>query len=411
MKDRRRWTYLFLILGVILIFSGCSQKQEQAGERPVSVKTLEIKPVSLADQATYVGKAKAELDILISSKIAGKISTIHFAVGDMVKTGDILYELENKDLFASLEQAQQNLLLAEANLSKLLNGARSQEIEQMNQLVNQAKIKYENAQVNFEKLKVLYSENAISKQQYDEGFVNLQLAEANYKSAAEQQSLLEEGASEDVVKAAKAQLGIAEANVKMAEAKLNDTIIRSPINGRIGFVHYNVGEFVPLGVPVIQVIDDQFITLELGISEKDISYLSLGDFVEVKISSLAGEKYVGTVSEIGPASETGIFPVKIKMENKDNKIKQGMSARVTLKLAQKDQIIAVPVDAITEEAGKFYIFVLEKDTAKRVWIETGITNGEMVEVLDGLKPGQKVIVKGQNQLADGDFVQESGEQL
>ena len=406
---------LFMMLMITLVLSlftltGCSEEEVVMKETVVPVETLQVQPSSLVSQVTLAGEIVPKEEVSISTKIPGKINKIHVQVDDEVEEGTLLFELENQDLKASVEQAKQNLAITQANLANIKNGARSQEIEQANQLVNQAEIQLNSAKTDFERIKELYEANAISKQQYDQALSQLQIAETAYKSAVEQQSLIKEGATQETIDAAESQVGLARANLDMAQAKLNDTYIYSPINGRIGFIKYDAGEFVMQGAAVVQVIHDKEMIAKVDVSETEISYIKLNDQVNVKIAAVSSQSYKGIVTEISPVANQSskVYPIEITIQNPNGEIKSGMTASVILALEKKEKTISVPVDATFEELGEYNIYRVESNRAVKTKIKTGINNGIEVEVTEGLKFGDVIIVKGQNQVSDGDLVSEGG---
>lgn len=403
---------MMVIPALLFTTVGCS-KEEVVQQQAIPVQTVTIKPTTMANQTKLVGEITSNDEVLVSTKIPGKISKVYVNVGDSVKAGDLLFELENQDLKAAVEQAQKSLSIAQANLANIRNGARPQEREQTNQAVNQAKIQLDLATTNFERMKELFEADAVSKQQYDQALSGLQLAEAAYKSAVEKLSLVEEGASQDTIRAAEAQVGLAQANLKMAQAKLNDTRIHSPIDGRVGFVKFDSGEFVMQGNPVVQVLDDQMVTALVDVSEKEISSVHPQAQVQVEIPSAAIEPYTGVVTEVSPTidPQTKVYPIKILINNLDGKIKSGMTANVLFTMERKEKIIAIPVDATFEELGEHYVYLVKDGKAVKTQVQTGITDGKQVEIIEGLKEGDSLIIKGQNMVKNGDLVNKGGEAL
>lgn len=401
---------LFVMLLVFVTLAGCSGQEAIEKEKAVPVAKLEIQPISMTNQVTLAGETVSNQEVLISTKIAGKIGKIYVDVGDEINTGELLFVLENQELKAAVEQAEKNLSIAQANLANIKKGARSQELEQANQAVNQAKAQLDLAEANFKRMKELFEAEAISKQQYDQALSQLQLGKATYTTSLEQKSLIEEGASEDTIKAAEAQVGLAEANLKMAQAKLDDTLIHSPISGRIGSVNFDVGEFVMQGNPVMQVIDDSKMIVEIDLSESMISEIKLAEIVQVKIQAVSKEYFQGTVTEISPAADkmSKVYPVKITINNANGTIRSGMTASVLIQLDKKQDVIAVPVDSTFEELGEFYVFTVKEDRAVKTKVKTGINNGQLVEITEGLMSGDIVIIAGQNRVTNGDLVNEGG---
>jgi len=400
---------LFLILIPFLFTTvGCGKEEVIQKETYIPVQTLDVTKDAISRELTMSGEMVAEKEVNVSTKVPGKMSRIYVEVGQEVKKGAALLELENADLRASVEQAKQNLVIAKANLEKVLNGARKQEVGQVNQQVNQAKIKLEDAKVNVDRMEKLHEAQAISKQQYEQALSNYQLTESAYQSALEQQSLIEEGADEQTIRVNKAQVDLAEANLKMAEAKLNDTIIRSPINGKVGSIHLDEGEFIMQGNPVIQVVEDSKMSVLFDVTEKEIGKIKLGDSISIQLPALNNKSLTGTVTEINLLADKKlkIYPMEVTVDNTEREIRSGMTAIGIFQLEKKEDVIVIPIDAMFEELGEHFVFVTKDGKSVKTKIVTGISNGNLIEVRSGLNVGDRLIVKGQGQVSDGDLIKE-----
>ena len=410
MKFLKLISIIALLIVLSAFFSGCQSEEVIQQDNKILVETMTINKNSLAKQVTLAGSVHSSQEIMVSTKLPGKIGKLNVEVGSNVKQGDILFELENQDLRAAIDQALNSLTMAQSNLSNIKNGARPQEIEQVNQAVNKAKIQLDQAKLNFERMEELFEVEAISKVQYDQALSQLQLAEAAYKSALEQQSLIKEGASKDNIAAAQAQVGLAEANLNMAQAKLSDTIVRSPITGTVGFVKFEVGEFVMQGTPIIQIFEQDNMQVQLGVSEQDIPYVTLNTKVTIRIPAIPNKVYTGIVTEVSPTVDamSKVYPVKIKIQDADNQLKSGMSASIDIALEEKANVFTVPVNAVIEEYGNHYVYTVVAEKAVKQKISIGISDGNLIEVKEGLNEGDLVITKGQNKVNNGDLVISKG---
>lgn len=408
-KMKKFFVGLLMVTLVIGGF-GCSNPSEEKKDPGIPVETLVLRPSEITNEVSLAGTVASDFDIYVSTKMMGKIQSINVKTGELVKQGDILFVLENQDLKAAVEQARRNVEIASANLENILKGARPQEIAQAEQAVNQAKIQLDVAKTNYERFEKLYQAEAVSKQQYDQALSQYELAKAAYVSTQEKLDLLKAGATEETISSARAQVGLAQANLKAAEAKLADTIIKSPITGRVAFVKYEVGEFVMQGTPVVEVIDDQKMVVNLNVSEEVVNKVKLKDHITVMVPALGNHEFNGEIVEISPASDkqTKSYPIKIRIKDHNGMIKPGMAANLKIKLAQKSNVITVPINALVEEYGDRYVFVVEKDRVKKLKVKVGINDGKNAEITSGLKEGDEIVIKGQELLRNGDLIQKGG---
>lgn len=244
------------------------------------------------------------------------------------------------------------------------------------------------------------------------GEKNIAAAEAKVSTALEALNYAKAQLDEIKAPARSQDVSLYKAQVKQAEAaydliaqQIEDSIIRSPINGTITKLNYEPGEQIVSGSPVVSVLNDNSFEIKVDISEADISKINVGDQVEITLDAFGDDIiFNGIVSFIDPA-ETVIqdviyYKVTIQLTEDDgldqsyyDGIKSGMTANVTIATAYKEDVLLVPSRAILEkdELGK-YVRVLENKTIKEVPIKTGLRgDGGMVEILSGLKEGEEII--------------------
>ncbi len=244
------------------------------------------------------------------------------------------------------------------------------------------------------------------------GEKNIAAAEAKVSTALESLNYAKAQLDEIKAPARSQDVSLYKAQVKQAEAaydliaqQIEDSIIRSPINGTITKLNYEPGEQIVSGSPVVSVLNDNSFEIKVDISEADISKINVDDQVEITLDAFGDDIiFNGIVSFIDPA-ETVIqdviyYKVTIQLIEDDgldqsyyDGIKSGMTANVIIATAYKENVLLVPSRAILEkdELGK-YVRVLENKTIKEVPIKTGLRgDGGMVEILSGLKEGEEII--------------------
>lgn len=367
------------VLGVLLIVTGVlttvrilagpkkgtSLPEEQVNVVPVSVAKAEIRALPIKVQ--LVGDLKAFQEANVYPKVAGRIiQKIYVEKGDWVNEGDLLITLEKDPILAQIRQTEGQY---RASLAKI------KEVEANLRLLRKEKERFER----------LYSEGAVSKQRYEH---------------IETQVL----ALEETLAATKAQADSLKSSLELLNVYLSDHDIRAPFTGYISSRYVDEGTLSDTKVPILRISQDKRLKLVSHVTEKDFTQIRKGMEVELSVDAYPGRIFKGTVEVINPTidplTRTGL--VEIKVENEDLALRSGMFARLTLNLGKKEGL-SIPKEALNRlpGTGSYFVFVAEGQKALLKNVEVGIVSEELVEVLEGLKEGELVIVKGQSRLRDG----------
>jgi len=234
-----------------------------------------------------------------------------------------------------------------------------------------AKIGFQNVEKTYLRVKNLYDEGAISLMECD-------AAKANYDTALEDYNL--------------------------AKLNLDYTRITAPMSGVISAKNIEVGQMGAPGQEAFRIVDLSNLIAESGVSEKDITKLQYGQNVNINLQS--GEQYVGKIDSISPVTNqmTSTYPINVSIDNPDGKLKAGMFADIEIIFGVNKNGIAIKNTSIMNEDGMFSVFVNNEGIADKRNVQIGIQDEEYTEILDGIKPGDKVICAGQDTLKDGDKV-------
>jgi membrane fusion protein, multidrug efflux system len=213
------------------------------------------------------------------------------------------------------------------------------------------------------------------------------------------------GAELDQLEAA---LKTSQARVAAAQARLNDTVIRAPFDGRTGFRRVSVGGLVAPGTIITTLDDDSVIKLEFTVPQTFLYALSEGLPVEAMTSGLPGRTFEGRVATLGsridPVSRS--IGVRAELPNPKGELKPGMFMNVRLSGPERPAML-VPEAALVPEQGRTYVFVMADGTASRREVTTGRRNPGQVEIVAGLKEGERVIVAGSQKVRDGTPIAEA----
>ncbi len=213
-------------------------------------------------------------------------------------------------------------------------------------------------------------------------------------------------ASDAGLQVLEAQLAQARASYDMALKQYKECWVASPIDGTVAYINVGVGETVSPGVPVAMVVDMSAVVLKGSIGESLINQVEKQGSIDVRIPSAGDTPFTGTITEISPAADlrTGLFGLKVLIQNPDGVIKPGMFAEADLVKDSKKDALYLPPAAVLSKNGEKYVYVVADGKAVYREVATGITGDGIVEILSGVKEGEEVIVRGQHYLSDGETV-------
>lgn len=397
-----------VICGFLLLstFTGCGATPVEVKKEVRSVKVVQANIASVTTDVEYSSKLKPFTEISISPKTPGKVSKVNFKVGDAVKAGDVLFTLDSKDVNAQLQQQQATLKLQQANYTKTTQSTLEQQTMAQDDSVKRAQIAYDNANDMYKKHLELFKEEAISKQTLIDTESRLKSAAIELESAKSNQKLLKEKSGPQSVEMAAAQVNQAQAGVQSAAVQLDNTVLRSPVDGVVSVCNVKEGEMASSAVTSFTVINTSSIIAEVGVPDSMIGKVSKGQKITAKVNALDNKTVNGIVDSVSPAADatSKSYTVKIKIDNQGNVLKSGMFVRVLLPAEKKENILVVPNETIKTENGISYVYTVANKKIKKVAIETGISNEKVTEVLGNMKKGDQVVLQGQTFLDDGDEV-------
>lgn len=390
--------FIAMVLAAAVYITGCGKADKAGGPPPQQAITVEVSRVEKSQvvrTVTLSGIAAPAAQVDIVPKVGGRVERINFKIGDGVKKGDVIIQLEQADALNQLKQAEAGLAAARANLNMLKSG-------QLPGQLAQSEANYQNAKANFERMQQLYNQGAVSRQQYE-------AAELQYTVAKSQYETLMATMPENL-QAAEAQVKQAEAAYSLAKSAYENTRLTSPVDGIVSMIAPEVGELVGPGTPAATVVNLDTVVIDVNVSEAKINSFKRGDELEVFINSASELPLKGVVTELSPAADprTKTFLMKIAVKNERHIIKGGMFATVKAAINKKDGVLAVPKEALIERESEYYVFTAEGDRAKLQKVTVGLMGDESAEIVEGLSSGDMIVVVGQDVLEDNDLIKLAG---
>lgn len=397
-------TKLKLAAGICLIaiaalaFHLVQAKPASTKMRPGSV-TPDVRVVSLTKsdllkKIQLTGKTVPEAQVDIAAKYTGKIREVNVELGQSVVPGQILLVQDTNDIDAAL--AQNTAVLRGANADAMQSNASFQASYQ------KAQADYNRTMINYQRYKSLYETGAVSKEALDNVEQQMTAAKAELDTWSNQ---LVAGSAASVV-SKQAAMEKAQASIEALAQQRSDMIIRAPRAGVIGYRQAEVGNLAQAGQKLLSIVDNSKIYVDCAVAEQDIGQMRLGMPAEIKVDAL-GKTYNGKIIYISPSmdSSTQVFTIRLALEGADVSLKAGMFARTDMTVTLRQQTLSVPKEAVISLNGKDRVFVIDANNqAQERIVQLGFRTDSSIEIVDGVKEGDKVAITNLARLKTGTTV-------
>ena len=403
---------VFLICAALLILESCGKKPEESSDDSAATTVQ----VSVAESRALhrVVTAEAILYAVNQATIVPKISAPvrRFTVqrGDHVKQGQLLAVLEDGDLRATTLESQELYKQAQANFDNTqavtmpddLTKAKG-DLSAANEGLDAAKKVYENRQA-------LFKEGALAQKLVDDAKVSLVQAQSLYDTARQHFSSLQNTGQTSQLKSSEAQAKAAKAHYESSAAQSSYGEVRSPISGVIADRGVNVGDMASSSSALFSIVDISRMVARANVPVNQAALLRRGQSATIKGPD--GD-IAGKVTVVSPAVDANTTTVQIWVEaaNTDEVLKLGSTVTISIDAGAVPDAVVVPVAALltSDEGGEKVMVALADGTARERKVETGIRNGDDVQILSGVKPGERVITSGGLGLDDKAKVQIEGQ--
>ena len=346
---------IIVLLGLTLLFGGIFGWKYVQIQEMIAMGSVAPPPATISSETVLreqrtpgleaVGSLVASQEVFISTQIPGQVRSIHFESGAMVAKGDDLIRLDD-----DVDRAELAGLVAAQKLARL----------------------------QFDRARKLFSDNTISRSDFDQ---------------------------------AQAALDGASALVVSQQARINKKRIRAPFAGQLGIRQVDLGQYLAPGEPIVSLQASDPVYVDYSLPERYLNDLSIGQQVELSVQAYPGELFSGSITAISPRIEIGTRSVQVRatLKNPDYRLRSGMFAGVRTLLPVRDNVLSLSEMAITYNPyGNFVFFIAEKDgglLVERRQVETGEVQAGRVDIISGLQEGDQVVRAGHNKLRNGMPVQ------
>lgn len=349
--------FLFLY-SIVQLFISCAKEEEQQEEVIRPVRYAEVYYSGGEAFQTFAGVSKAGTESQLSFRVSGVLTSIRVVEGDVVKKGKLIATIDDSDAKIAFQQTV----------------AQTQS----------AKVQLQTMKANLDRTKKLYEANNVSLSEYEQAKNSFSSAKAAYKNSLQTEDL--------------------------KRRELSYYKLYVPMDGVIAEKIASRNENIMAGNPVVSFASGNDLEIKVGIPEKYISKIKVGDKVDVSFTSVKGKNFKGKITKLSYVADvSSTFPVTVLLDTKSKNVRPGMSANVTFQVQKKssEPYMMVPVEAVGEAVnGERFVYTVEK-TEEAVGvvhykpIVIGQLNGNGFIVESGLNEGEMVVTSGVTKITDG----------
>ncbi len=404
---RTRLNSIGSVIGVMSLVAlagaaaGCNKAAAPGGrgsgprQDRVQIRSVKIQRIAIQRQVEISGTLLSPDQAKVSSEVAGVVREVPMQIGTVVRAGDPLVILDKRELTMAFERAESALRQVEAQLE--INGTVSVLPPADDQIasVRQAAATRDDAAANLARVERLIARGILAQVDLDAARTKSKVAEATYQSTlASARSL-------------KASLQDRKASYDLARKKLEDAVIKAPVDGAVAERLVQPGEYIRENVQVATIVSINPLKLRTAVQERYAGLIAPKLPVEFQVTSFPDQTFKGEMAYVSPAVDqaTRTFVVEALIHNDDRRLKPGFFAKgvVTTKLDQN--VPAVTENAISTLAGVSAVYVIEAGKIRQQGVVLGVKQGELYEIVDGLTGAEELAASNLNQLATGTLVQ------
>jgi multidrug efflux pump subunit AcrA (membrane-fusion protein) len=368
--------------------SAAAPRAEEGSTDAVTVQVIRVEQIPVDRAVSVTGTLAAEEQVMLSLKVTGRLEEVLVDLGSPVRRGQVVARLTPTDFDLRLRQATAALQQARARLGLDPDGSDDSVDIERTSLVRQAAATLDEARRQRDRYATFVQRGISARAELESADAQLQIADGRYQDALEE------------VRNRQAVLAQRRSEVALAQQQLDDTTLRSPIDGVVRERHAFAGEFRAAGTTVVTVVRQHPLRLQLAVPERASTNVQAGQIVHVSVEG-DDQKYQGRVARLSPAITEGNRTLAIEAEvpNEHGRLRPGMFARAEI-VTDRNLSIVVPQSALVIFAGVEKLLVARENVVREQRVRTGRRLENRVEILEGVATGDLVITNPGG-LADG----------
>ena len=360
-------------------------KVKTPGPPPRVVQVIPAAERTLPRTVSATGTLAADDQVVLGTKVAGRLAEITVDLGTRVRRGQAIGRLDQSDFRMRVDQAHAALQQARVRLGLAATGSEERVDAEQTAIVRQARAMLDDARLTRDRSVKLMQQDLIARAQLDTAEANLQVAEGRYQDALEE------------VRNRQAIIAQRRSELELARQQLTDTVILSPIDGAVSLKMASVGEYLNAGAPIATLVRVHPLRLRVPVPEREGAGVRVGYVVKLTVEG-DPTVYGGRVVRLSPIVEqqNRTLMVEAEVPNERASLRPGSFARVDIVTDVSQPVTTVPASAIIVFAGVEKVLVVRQGRTAEVRVTTGRRFGEDVEIADGLKRGDAVVTRPGN---------------
>jgi HlyD family secretion protein len=366
-----------------------ARAQAASAPTPLAIDSTRVETRELQRSVEAVGTLDPNEEVTISNQVEGTVEQIFVDLGDAVHTGQVIAQLDTRELELNVHQ-QEAALQQELARVGLTDPAGSFD-EATTSQVRQAEAAFADARIRLERTKKLAESGVIAQQQLDAQQAQYDGAEAALRS------------SRETVRNIRASITARKAAVSLAQKKLADAKITAPLAGFVKERPAAAGQFLKANSPVVTIVQNSPLKLHTEVPESAVAYVRVGRPVEFQVDAFPEHTFEGRIARLSPSVDQQSRTLKLEaiVNNPDGRLKPGFFARVTIQTDRRDKAVVVPAEALMTVSGIEKVFVIENGKIAERIVRSGVRLTNAVEIVDGVREGELVAKSNLSSLQQG----------
>jgi membrane fusion protein, multidrug efflux system len=406
----------FIALVGATLFWGFGANADKKGEPKPSirpVKTMVLSEKAVTEIRSFPGLVKAAAETTLAFRVAGPLIDFDVRIGQRMEKGDVVARIDPRDFQIRVMRLSAALAEAHANLKAMRAGARAEDIAVLEDRLFAARSQMTESRKNFQRQKSLLADHAVSQAQYDSAKAAFDTAAANVDSLVQELKKARIGARIEDIEAAEARIRSLSADLKTTENQLDDTRLTAPFKGYINRKHVENHEYVKEGDPIVSLLDFSSVEVRTAIPEDLVIRRSEFAGIFCTLDAYSGRRFEAEIREVGRKTDSAnqSYPLTVILHvPEDIVVEPGMAATLSLSLKKPGDratgFVLPTVSVFADAEGNSCVWRIDPKTMRviRTRVATGDLSGKSINILSGLKSGDRVVTAGARFLRDGQEV-------
>ncbi len=397
---------LIVLIFALILWRWRKAPAEEETAVVVSVKVAKAEKESIAAQISALGTIWPREKADVGAKISAQIKKMALLKNKSVRAGEVIAVLESRDLQAQRAEAVAALNEARASERSLVTGTIPKTNAEDQKALMDARAKVNNARATYERRRVLFEKGGISKKDLEASQLELTTAEDELRLQEQTIALRARSLNPNDRALAAARTAQAQQRVATLDAQLSYATIRSPITGIVTDQFQYEGEFASAGGKLVTIADTSTVIVKAPFSDTVVAQLKTGDTAALIPTDTSAEEMKGQITLLGRSSDAANRTVEVwvTLANGSGLLRANGAAQVTISANSKNDAIVVPASAVTLEssnANEGTVMVVDaQNVAHETKVTVGIRTADKIEIVEGLKGGETVVIEGNFSLPD-----------